>query len=148
MKVYLASASDERQVAAEYMARLRAAGIELTLDWNAAVEKNGGHANRGLSRQTRLDAARADVDAVMRADVFWLVAPKGASAGCWFEFGIAHMVRSRMTKRDMLSEPYMIIASGDVEKSLFTELADHCFLDHEAALAAIVGLSGVRGSTP
>ena len=41
MKVYVASGSDEREFAAEYMRRLKSAGIELTLDWTEEIAKNG-----------------------------------------------------------------------------------------------------------
>ena len=133
LKVYVASGSDERSVAAGYMARLKEAGIELTLDWNAEVEANGGKANRGLSEYVRLKAARADVCAVEEADVFWLIVPNGASAGCWFEMGVAYKERH-------LSD-LVIVASGDVEKSIFTSLADMRFETHEEAFMRIVSMA-------
>ncbi len=133
MKVYVASGSDERSVAADYMKRLRQAGIELTLDWNAVIEAHGGMTNRGLPEEARLKIARAEVGAVERADVFWLIVPQGPSCGCWVELGVAHTLSS--------FRPHThVVASGDIHKSVFTSLADTCFPKHEDALAAIIGM--------
>jgi len=133
MKVYIAGSSEEREIVAGYMARLRDAGIELTLDWCCVIDSHGGVTNRGLPDKTRLEIARAEVDAVERADVFWLIVPEGASCGCWVELGVAYTFSSFRAHTH-------IVVSGDVDRSVFTSLADNCFAKHEDALAAIIGM--------
>jgi len=127
MRVYVASGSDNRALATAYMERLRAAGVELTLDWAKLIDQHGGKANRGLSDDVRLQVAEDEVDAVERASLFWLIIPAGASCGCWFEFGIARS----------LPVPILVV-SGDFEKSIFTALADNLFATHDEACKFVI----------
>lgn len=133
MRVYVSAGSDERAVAAGYMARLRQAGIELTHDWVQVINDHGGLTNRGLSEEARMRIAREEVEAVEHADVFWIIVPDGPSCGCWVELGVAYTLSQFRAHTH-------IVASGDIHKSVFTSLADTCFAHHEDALAAIIGM--------
>lgn len=142
MKVYVAGASAERADVAKYMQRLRDTGIEVALDWAAEIDANGGLSNEGLTEKQRLGAAVADRDAVLCADVLWLMVPRTASVGAWVELGVA--IGANVT-RDNLSEIFdnsgadiMTVVSGAYDKSIFTALADRVYNDHEAAYEDIV----------
>lgn len=111
LRVYVAGSSAELPRAKEAIAACGARGWEVTLDWPALVEKHGGRANRGLSHDERSVAANLTLNAVCRADVFWLLVPSidAPSRGCWVELGTALHV----------ADVAMVVCSGDTEQSVF-----------------------------
>lgn len=126
MKVYIAGSSQERSVVAKCIARLRAAGVEITLDWPAVIESHGGMANIGLTETQRLRAADDDIRAVMACDIFWLICPTTKTSGCWFEFGVAVMSGK------------LCVTSGMEQMSIFTSKAFEYFSNEEEALTRLI----------
>lgn len=92
------------------MREVIAAGCVITLDWLAEVEA-AGVSDDGLNDCDRRRYARADLDAIDRADVVWLLAaPYGR--GSWVELGYA------------LSRQKRVIVSGpEARRSIFCALA-------------------------
>jgi hypothetical protein len=125
--IYVAGASAEADIVAGYIEQLTDAGLTVTLDWTIHVRKcrAAGITDADLSRTERKWHAGADLDAVDRANFFWLVIPEKPSLGCWTELGAALAVRDRN----------VVIVSGDWKRFIFTELAARRFDTHEEALA-------------
>ena len=131
MKVYLAAASDEIELAEVWRDKLKAAGHTITYDWMALVREKGGGNPRTASHEDRASWARNDLVGAATSHVFWLLLPTGApSAGSWFEFGFVYA----LIIRGGVIRPESIIVSGaDMNRSIFTACADLTFDTHEAA---------------
>lgn len=125
MKVYVAGGSSaiDREVVFAYMGKLRESGVELTLDW---VTIMACKPDSELSDETLAAHAAADRDAIVRADVLWLIVPAYPSKGSWVEFGYA------------LGAGKLTLVSGDLRSCLFTQLAAATYRTHHEALEAIV----------
>ena len=140
--IYVAGASAELDLVDRYVARLRAGGWRVTLDWCAIVRDNGGpdRSNMVDSAERARAIATADLDAVAEADVFWLVVPAAPSIGCWVKIGVACAARALPCG----GRPHpTIIISADRGQTIFTALADVAFPTHDEALAHLLAL--VRG---
>lgn len=125
--IYLAGSSGELPACEYWIAKLRKAGIEVTLDWPANIRAVGDANPREASEADRLRWTRADLDGVAAADIFWLLIPWKRSIGCWAELGAAQAWARE------------IIVSGDWRKTIFTSLADKRFDSHQEAFDWIVG---------
>jgi nucleoside 2-deoxyribosyltransferase len=138
VKVYVAGASAERSEVSKYMQLLRDAGIEITLDWIAVIDAQGGAANEGMTGVQRHKAAKDDLKGVSDADIVWLIVPNNYSAGAWVELGYA------------LGIDKTVIASGNYERSIFTSHCDCEFTLHDDALAWIIDCAkqAAREETP
>lgn len=123
--IYVAGASAEADFVSECIGRLMGAGMHITFDWTAPVRaaRAAGKADRDLVEHERARHAFTDLDAVHRAEFFWLVLPSNASHGCWVELGAA------------LAHRKIVVVSGDWRRSIFTALAHHRFDTHEGAMA-------------
>lgn len=123
--IYVAGASAEVELVAGYIACLEAVGLHVTHDWTRAVRESAaaGRTDRDLLESDRVTHASVDLDAVRRAELFWLVLPSSTSCGCWVELGAA------------LTHRKLTLVSGDWRPSIFTALADRRFDRHEEALA-------------
>ena len=112
LAVYVAGSSSERSRVHAAMDSVRDAGLELTLDWLAAIDRVG--AASPTDPAVRADAARADLDAIDRADVVWLLAPHpgSTSTGAWTELGYA------------LAKGKRVVVSGDATRSIFVSGAE------------------------
>jgi hypothetical protein len=141
MKVYVAGASSEMERAEQLMAALRAIGIDVVSTWPEVIRKVGAANPMTASREQRATWSAIDLDEVSRANVFWLLLPKGRpTAGAYTEFGYAVMhgalaQQARELGVREVPDFYWIIASGE-ETSIFTALADH-FATDEMALNAL-----------
>lgn len=111
-----------------YLAAARDQGWEITFDWCAHIRASNA-ADRDLSSTVRLASAKGDLDAVTRASLFWLLVPNNASSGAWIELGWALAQRP--------AQLTTVIISGDHPRSIFSELADFRFDDHDAALRSL-----------
>jgi hypothetical protein len=134
VRIYLAGASKELALCEGFRDRLIAAGHEITLDWMANVRKHiitQGRADRDLTSNERRKYAEADLEGVRSAELFWMLAPREPSAGCWVELGYALRVQ-----RWVLGQ---IIVSGDHQKSIFCELATYVWDSHEKAFQYVKG---------
>jgi hypothetical protein len=98
-------------------------GMELALDWLAAIEQ-AGSANRGLSGDERRTYADADLRAIREGDALWFLSPTTETRGAWLELGyaIGHLASHRA----------YIVASGDSGQSIFCALVTEVSTDAEA----------------
>jgi len=127
MHVYLAGSSGEIEDVERNMAALRAAGVEITCDWCAAI-REAGDANPRYDAALRLSCSQRDLEGVFNADIFWLMVPgEKGSAGAYVELGYA-----------ITMEHARIVVSGDYRKCIFTSMSDNQFDTHEEALAFII----------
>lgn len=131
MKLYIAGASKEIDLARGYMADMRAAGYEITHDWCAVIDAHGGIAN-GPDVKDAAEVARENIGGVLSADILWVLTPKVAtdSVGCWVELGAALMADRLIGPRS----PKTIVLSGpQCRKSVFSALAHLTFASHTEA---------------
>lgn len=135
LSVYVAGGSSERlEIVRPLIEQIQAAGIDVhdwTRDpnWDLVDEPSRADCRR---------AARLDLDAVRRCDVFWLVVPAKKSEGASAELGIAIALEKR------------IIVSGEVgARNIFALLArpGDVFASHEEALARVVEICGAERVT-
>jgi len=132
VRIYVAASSREvNRVRAAYAA-VAASGWTLTHDWLTPLLANldRGVRDTDLSRDDMVRYACADLDAIARADVLWVLAPRELTKGAWFETGYAYGIG------------VPIVVSGGCP-SLFLSLADHVLDDDEDAPGAI-GTIGPR----
>lgn len=123
MRVYVAGASREMDRCAAAMALVRELGGTITCDWVEAIRAHGP-ANEGMTDEDRRSFATEDLKGVSDADVLWLLAPEGASAGAWTELGFALALRSTRARLDP-ARPMRIVVSGPASaRSIFSALAD------------------------
>lgn len=134
LRVYVAGGSSEVELVARYVAALRAAGVEITEDWSAAVLGWRSLGSPPLTAAQRAAHARADLEGIERADVVWWILPDALSEGSAFEAGYA----LGRAKRSVVSGAWA--EHGRVFPSLLAEL----WSTHETALAAIVSLAAER----
>jgi hypothetical protein len=123
--IYVAGASAEAEMVSKYIETLERAGLAVTFDWTRPVLANRakGICDRDMSPADRSRHAFVDLDAVSRAEFFWLVIPEKTSHGCWIELGHALALRK------------IVVVSGDHGRSIFTSLSHLRFEKHEEALA-------------
>lgn len=92
VRVYIAAASREVERVREAQRMVAERGWVLTLDWLtpmlALMEQGIGDAD--LSRGEQARYALEDADAIDRADVLWLLAPREPTKGAWWEHGYAY----------------------------------------------------------
>jgi hypothetical protein len=148
-KIYVTGTSKERERVRAAMAAVKKLGLEITHDWLAEIEQDGvaGAVNEALDDEKRRRYSRADLDAVRRADWFWLLAPRESpSSGCWVELGYALALADRSVEnRDRHWKPWpRIIVSGPGRmKSIFASFAEEEFDDDVLALGYLAqGKSG------
>lgn len=118
MKLYIAGGSRECELAAHYIAAMRVAGAEITLDWVREFRELGLATAPGWEQKH----AQMDLDAVRAADVVWLLVPEERSDGASVEFGAA------------LALGKYTVVSGDWRRSIFFHLADARYAAHDSAL--------------
>lgn len=127
MRIYLAGGSSERILCAEYMRRLRERGHTITHDWTSSEGFT-----RQLNHSEQREEARRDFQAVLDADLVWVMIPAEKSEGSHFELGAAVA----------LNIP--VVTSGPhrtAQHRIFPLLVtDH----YESHLDALIAVSGMR----
>jgi hypothetical protein len=147
--IYVAGGWQEKDVLVKpFIHRLKMAGLEITEDWTTA-EDVGGDAN--LSKETRVKAAVADLQGAGDADIFWLcMAGYRGARGSFVELGYALAVRDVAASICALMGPgdppaagvkLVIISGPDLEKTIFSEVCDHQFTEHEDAFRFITDVA-------
>lgn len=121
--IYLAGGSSEASLVASYIAKVVAAGFRVTLDWTIPVLANGG-SDVGLSEADRCAHVMADMIAIRKASIFWLLMPERPSFGAGVELACATG-----------SKGCVAVVSGNWRASIFTSLTDRRFRHHDDALA-------------
>ncbi len=123
IKVYVAGASKERhERAVPIINALLKKGIVITYDWTLDMKDFGPeYSDEYLTAKQRIQYARADLDAVLRADYILFLTPENGSAGAWVEYGYA------------IASDIPVIVTGKWHKSIFTSMAYKLFeIDMEA----------------
>lgn len=144
MRVYVAGASREMDRCAAAMALVRELGGTITCDWVEAIRASGSPANEGKTDEERRADATEDLKGVSDADVLWLLAPEGTSAGAWTELGYALALRST-TRHHESGRPLRIVVSGRASaRSIFAALADE-EIPSDIAAARRIALLVERG---
>jgi hypothetical protein len=139
MNIYLAGASSEMDMCAEYMQTLRDLGHTITEDWVANIKRVGDANPLDATDMYRKKYARTDLEGVRHAFLFWLLVPEKPSNGCWVELGYALAMCQEIPH-------VMVVASGNYKKSIFTALCDFQFPSHDSALQWIRTMSEDTGS--
>lgn len=131
VSVYLAGSGDPREsvrVAWAVKQIHECDGLTLAHDWAATIKQYGRNP-KDVSIEQRRAWAVGDLEAVRKAEVFWLLLPRTASVGAWVELGAAYGSDRR------------IIVSGDDPGSVFVGLADGHFERDLQALEWLVRYS-------
>lgn len=114
LRVYVAGASVEVDMCAEFIGRLRVAGAVITHDWTSSVRANGGAADASMPRAHRAAMVVEDFAGIAAADVVWVLVPEAQTIGAWVELGYARGLR----KRVHVSGPHS-------RRTIFTEFCAH-----------------------
>ncbi len=101
--------------------------MELAHDWVADILKRS---DRGLTDEdlTIEQAARfvgVDIDAVLQADVLWLLIPTTPTTGAWVEYGIG--IVARRLGNVTGTERRLICSGGEGAPPIFTVAANAVF---------------------
>lgn len=139
--IYLAASRHDIALAKELMRRLREAGHTITHDWIADIESSPRpkDVTTSLSDHELPDAylvqcAKSDFMGVVRADLFWLLAPAEGGSGCWIELGMRIMAKQ---------PPTQTIISGAHTRSIFINWTRaegaKTFDQHEEAFSWVTG---------
>jgi hypothetical protein len=135
--IYVAGASSEMATCQFWMRKLENAGLTITHDWCAAIEKVGSANPAEATLVELLKYAELDRDGILNADVFWLLVPDGHSTGSWTELGLA------LYSRTVFQRP-RIIVSGNWRRNIFCALADRRLDTHENAFEWIHTFDSIR----
>lgn len=111
------------QMVAEYMAKLRAMGHEITHDWVATIRSVGEANPRDATMKQRARWSGEDLKGIDDADVVWVILPTSrTSFGCALEAGYA------------IGKGHRVIVSGDWRATIFAAQFDARFNEHDHAL--------------
>jgi len=134
--IYVAASSAEIERAEKWMAALRKDGIHVTSTWPETIRRV--QAERALALKDacnpkvatvtdRRSWSMENVNAVLSADLFWLLVPplEHPSQGAYFEFSLAWRERK------------LTFASGGDQRFVFCSLAGALFEQDEYAFDAI-----------
>jgi hypothetical protein len=134
LSLYIAGGSSERlTVGRPWIDRAIAECARITHDWT----RSDGYEQTRPSDTFLRGQAMVDTQAVISADVFWLLAPVELSEGASTELGIA-LAASILTRINSGKPRARIIVSGPwARRNLFALLADEIYETHEEAWEAI-----------
>ena len=129
IRVYVAGASNELSRARAAMEAINdTPGCQVAHDWVSIVERSTC-AERDIPRPAAAELAGADLSAVVRCDLLWLLAPIVATKGAWAELGAAVVTGRHM------------VVSGDCRQSIFCACAHFEFTTDADALSYIRGVA-------
>jgi hypothetical protein len=132
LPLYIAGGSSERlMVGRPWIDRAREAGARITFDWSRA----SGY-DEQLGEKERLTDVMNDIGAVMRAGVFWLLAPAEVSEGAATELGIAIATAIKTRTADK-PRTRIVISGPHANRNFFALIADEIHATHEEAWEAI-----------
>lgn len=125
-RIYVASAVEQMTLVEHYVGRLKESGFEMSYEWTPDVRANGFKPDVHLTQTTRRFIAKMDAKGVEDADTVWVLTPTVKHVGCgmWVELGIAIALKKRL-----------IVSGALCRRTVFTELAEACFEDHENAFS-------------
>lgn len=126
LKVYIASAYENKELVASYMRRLEAEGVIITYDWTEEEAPLRGELGLPTLDQRRI--SHAELDAVAEADLVWLISPDIRGTGCFIEVGCAY------------GHGIEVMWSGP-RRTIFCSLATYYYPIHERAFEVIIGMA-------
>ncbi len=146
-RVYIAGGSTERiDVGQKWIQLARDAGIEIAFDWTVCDSYDPDWLDGWLDKnvhQAWQGVAKRDFEAVMAADVVWILVPEKLSEGAATELGIA------LAARALSGHRMLLVTSGkSVHRNLFSRLANAQFDNHGSAFDYVRGLCGLRDGDP
>lgn len=155
--VYISAASAEMNRVQGLMGQIAVApNLTNAHDWTKSfsdprtVENGRRLGEAELPPRLRREFTNEDVNGVLNADFFWLLAPgkkfdKDAlvnalaqspglhlTKGAWFELGVAHTAK---ILRGAYPTPIIIVSGEERFQSIFTEVADYFFETDQEALS-------------
>lgn len=127
--IYVASATEQLSLVEHYVDRLRKEKFVITYEWTKDIREGGFKPDSELSETHRRYAARMDAHGVLTCDLLWVITPTRKDQGCgmWVEMGLAIAAKKRVVVSGALSR-----------RSVFTELCEARFDDHEEAFKFIL----------
>ena len=132
LKVYVAGSVRERmERAVPVIAALRAAHVEITLDWTSDIDPNASESrsDADVADDIRRRAAEDDMGGVQRADFVLLLAPdERGSSGAWTELGIA-----------LASKIPVVVTGSKARRTIFTSMAHRVFDTDAEGVSFLVG---------
>lgn len=148
MKIYIAGAHRELERCSAIIDTVKKfPNVEITLDWTYSIRKFGGDQQDDRSVKDRAETAWQDVDAVLNADLVWLLLPRAITKGMHTELGVAlafRRLRPFLSVPDRFNGKKTLIASWadkiaarDEDLPLFVCAADNIFDTDEEALGAV-----------
>lgn len=129
MRIYLAGGSKDIGRCKHLIALLRALGHEVTFDWPAHIEANGGDPLAGTDESFEA-AAELCLDGALDADIVWVANPSvdKPTAGAWGEMVGAVLYSRLLGAGGMSNGPKVIIsAPADLNGPL---LKQFCIFQH------------------
>ena len=131
LNVYVAGSVRERmERAVPVIAQLRAAGVEITLDWTTDIDPSASESrsDADVPDDVRRRAAEDDMDGVRRADFVLLLAPdERGSSGAWVELGVA------------LALKIPVVVTGQMaRRTIFTSMAHRVFATDAEGVSFLV----------
>jgi hypothetical protein len=135
--LYIAGGSSERlTVVRPLIDACLAAGVSITLDWTRLPEWDDPQQQTHEFYRMR---ARQDLDALARAQLFWLVVPEQKSEGSAAELGYA------LAFEELGHDIIISGTTGTIgARNIFVLLADRIFTEHKEALAFVISVWGKR----
>jgi hypothetical protein len=139
-KIYVAGGWNEKDsVIRPYLDKLRQTGFEITHDWTTDIVVG---TDADIPPLERVRRAQEDLAGVAAADFLWLVVPGyTGSRGSWVELGFAFGLRATFKQK------VIVISGVERKKSIFADLADFSFDDHDAALEFIQTMAFIETGT-
>ena len=142
LSVYVAGAIAElgRCQAAIASVRRHVGPDAITYDWAAdvAAARERGVADGSLSHEDRAQIASVNLEAIIRADVVWLLASR-LGTDSWVELGVALGIRafgSALVERP--SSPWIIASGVDLYRSLNCDIVNARETRDEDALQQVI----------
>lgn len=146
LRIYVAGASRELDRVRSVQRALRLAGHAITFDWTEGFEAQRElfPSDADVPEGARIDLEQRCAAGVFCAEVFWLLAPRTASIGCWVELRDACWIES--AREGLSGAPFAVIASGAKrhrDATIFSSRIrpEHCFDDDDAALQHVLRIA-------
>lgn len=140
MIIFVAAASKEAARVREAYRIVRELGQELAIDWLTPIEAmlERGLCEAHLSLAAQAEAATANLDALDRAELIWLLAPARQTKGAWVDLGYA-------LHRERHANIPLLVSGPGARNCVYASLATWTVPSEQAAIATIGTLLIARG---
>jgi nucleoside 2-deoxyribosyltransferase len=140
LRIYLACPFPRAfDLARPMIKRLRDAGHMITCDWTEGLTTAATPGETTLPKEEQAKFARADLEGVREADLFWALATDLGGTGMWIETGYAQALAEERRALGSIYCPRLVVSGPP--RTIFTALPGiKTFADHDEALAFILSL--------